>query len=189
MVKRVLPGWLGLDTQAFLASGADVDGVRLAALDTVHDGLAGHAVGEGGFEHGEPAVGGVVAEQVADLVGEPDPPGRAPGVSCSPAMNPSPSQRCRVEGARPSSLAASVTVSSSASCGSSVGVAGDFVVVAQRLDPTGGERQAAGGVATLPVEDVCDRRVGVVGGEAAHEVDGVLVGAQPVGWFARDRHP
>ena len=63
-----------------------------------------------------------------------------------------------------------------------------FVVVAQRLDPTGGERQSAGGAAVLPVEDVRDHRVGVVGGEAADQVDGVLVGAQPVGWFAFDRH-
>ena len=50
-------------------------------------------------------------------------------------------------------------------------------MVAQRLDPTGGERQAAGGAAALPVEDVRDRRVGIVGGEAADQVDGVLVGA------------
>ena len=41
----------------------------------------------------------------------------APGVSCSPAMNPSASQRCSVEGAKPSWLAASVTVSSSPSGG------------------------------------------------------------------------
>jgi hypothetical protein len=46
-----------LDTQAFSASGADVDGVEFAALDTLHDGLAGHAVGEGGLEHRQPAVG------------------------------------------------------------------------------------------------------------------------------------
>ena len=38
--------------------------LQLAALDTLHDGLAGHAVGEGGLQHGEPAVGGVVDEQV-----------------------------------------------------------------------------------------------------------------------------
>ena len=61
-------------------------------------------------------------------------------------------------------------------------------MVAQRLDPTGGERQSAGGAAVLPVEDVRDHRVGVVDGEAADQVDGVLVGAQPVGWFAFDRH-
>ena len=67
-------------------------------------------------------------------------------------------------------------------------MAGDVPVVAQRLDPTGGERQSAGGAAVLPVEDVRDHRVGVVDGEAADQVDGVLVGAQPVGWFAFDRH-
>src|SRR3984893_8001285 len=68
-----------MDTQAFSASGAEVDGLQFAALDTLHDGLARHTVGEGGLQHGEPAVGGVVDEQVADVVGEPDPPGRAGG--------------------------------------------------------------------------------------------------------------
>ena len=71
-------GW-GLDTQAFSASGADVNGLEFAALDTLHDGLAGDAVGEGGLQHGQPAVGGVVDEQGADVVGEADAPGRAGG--------------------------------------------------------------------------------------------------------------
>ena len=107
----------------------------------------------------------------------------APGVSCSPAMNPSPSQRCRVEGAEPE-LVGGVGHGEQFSFVRVVGgwVAGDFLVVAQRLDPTGGERQSAGGAAVLPVEDVRDHRVGVVGGQAADQVDGVLVGAQPVGW-------
>src|SRR6187397_964315 len=34
----VLWSW-GLDTQAFPASGADVDGLEFAALDTLHQGL------------------------------------------------------------------------------------------------------------------------------------------------------
>jgi Reverse transcriptase (RNA-dependent DNA polymerase) len=55
-------GCRGFDTQAFSASGADVDSAELALLDTVHDGLAGDAVCEGGFEHREPALGGVVDE-------------------------------------------------------------------------------------------------------------------------------
>src|SRR5207245_8474889 len=50
--QPVLGGWW-FDTQAFPASGADVDGVELAVLDTLHDGLAGEAVGEGGFQHGQ----------------------------------------------------------------------------------------------------------------------------------------
>ena len=56
-----------------------MDGVQFAALDTLHDGLAGHAVGEGGLQHGQPAVGGVVDKQGADVVGEPDTPGCAGG--------------------------------------------------------------------------------------------------------------
>ena len=113
-----LGGWW-FDTQAFPASGADVDGAEPPVLDTLHDGLAGDAVGEGGLEHGQPAVGGVVDEQGADVGGAGF--ARCCGGSCSPAMNPSFSQRCKVDGASPSSAAASATVSSSPSCGSSPG--------------------------------------------------------------------
>ena len=45
----------------------------------------------------------------------------APGVSCSPGTNPSATHRCRVEGASPSWRAASATVRSSPSAGSSLG--------------------------------------------------------------------
>ena len=76
--QPVLGGWW-FDTQAFPAAGADVDGAEPSVFDTLHDGLAGDAVGEGGFEHGEPAVWGVVGEQRADFGGEADPPGGAGG--------------------------------------------------------------------------------------------------------------
>jgi hypothetical protein len=56
-----------------------MDGLEFAALDTLHQGLPGDAVGEGGLEHGQPAVGGVVDEQRADVVGEADAPGRTGG--------------------------------------------------------------------------------------------------------------
>ena len=174
--QSFLGGW-GLDTQAFSASGAQVDGFEFAALDTLHDGLAGHAVGEGGLQHGEPAVGGVVDEQVADVVGEPDAPGRAGGellAGDEPVGQPA------VQGGRgEAEFGGGVGHGEQLSVLRVVGgcVAGDVVVVAQRLHPTGGERQAAGGAAALPVEDVGDRGVGIVGGQAAHQVDGVLVGA------------
>jgi hypothetical protein len=70
-----------LDTQAFSASGADVDGLEFAAFDTLQQGLAGDAVGEGGLERGQPAFGCVVDEQGADVVGEADSPGGAGGRS------------------------------------------------------------------------------------------------------------
>src|SRR6266478_2405605 len=64
--QPVLGCW-GFDTQAFPASGADVDGAEPPVLDTLHDGLAGDAVGEGGLQHGQPALRGVVHEQGADF--------------------------------------------------------------------------------------------------------------------------
>ena len=132
----MLGGW-GLDTQAFSPSGADVDGFEFAALDTLHDGLAGHAVGEGGFEHGQPAVGGVVDEQGADVVGEPDPPGRAGGELfagdepvAEPAVQGGGGEAEFLRGVGHGEQFSYLWVV--------VGlVAGDFVVVAQRLDPTG----------------------------------------------------
>ena len=78
----------------FSASSADVDGLELAALDTLQHRLAGHAERHSGFEHGQPAVGRVVDEQGAQLVGHADAPGRAGGVLlagdepvCEPAVH------------------------------------------------------------------------------------------------------
>ena|SRR5712671_1797889 len=62
-----------------MARGSCRAAATVKALDTLHDGLAGHGVGEGGLQHREPAVGGVVDEQGADVVGEADPPGGAGG--------------------------------------------------------------------------------------------------------------
>jgi hypothetical protein len=42
-----------------------MDGAELAALDTLQQRLAGDAVRHGGFEHGQPAFGGVIDEQGA----------------------------------------------------------------------------------------------------------------------------
>ena len=53
---------------------------------------------------------------------------------------------------------------------------------------TGGERQSAGGAAVLPVEDPGDGGVGVVHGQPAQQVDGVLAGAQPLRRFPLERH-
>jgi len=65
---------------------------------------------------GEPAIGGVGGEHAARLIGEAHAPGGA-GVTCSPAMKPSLSQRSRVDGAMFSWRAAAVTLSSSPSAG------------------------------------------------------------------------
>ncbi len=81
-----------LDTQAFPASAVDVDGVELAALDLLQHRLAGDAEHFGGLVQGQPAVGDVRLDAVAKRLVDADRQG-APGVSCSPVMNPSRSHR------------------------------------------------------------------------------------------------
>ncbi len=66
-----------LDCEALSAAVGDVDRVQLAALDLVQHGLAGAAERAGGLVERHVAVGDVGHEAGADLVGEPDPPGRA----------------------------------------------------------------------------------------------------------------
>src|SRR5512133_712514 len=76
--QAVLGGWQ-LDTQAFPASGADVDGAQLAALDTLQHGLPGDAEGGGGDLDGDPACGRVAGDEIPDRGGEADLPGGAGG--------------------------------------------------------------------------------------------------------------
>ena len=64
-----------LDTQAFAASLGEVDGVELAALDLVQHGLAGDAEVAGGLAEGQPAVGCLGPDAVAELLVDADLPG------------------------------------------------------------------------------------------------------------------
>ena len=156
-------------------------------LTRCNTGLAGDAEGEGGLEHGEPAVGGVVDEEVAQVVGHADAPGGAGGdllAGDEAVVDPAVQGR-----GGDAELLGGVGDGEQFAFGRvGVGlVAGDVVVVAQGLYAGGGEGQAAGGAAALPVEDPGDLRVGVVDGEAADQVDGVLVGADRVAGGAGQR--
>ena len=68
-----------LDTQAFAASPGEVDGVELAALDLVQHGLAGDAEVAGGLAEGQPAVGCLGPDHVAELLVDADLPGCSGG--------------------------------------------------------------------------------------------------------------
>jgi DDE_Tnp_1-associated/Transposase DDE domain len=68
-----------LDTQAFAASPGEVDGVELAALDLVQHGLAGDAEVAGGLAEGQPAVGCLGPDPVAELLVDADLPGCSGG--------------------------------------------------------------------------------------------------------------
>jgi hypothetical protein len=69
----------GLDTESFAASAGEVDGVELAALDLVQHGLAGDAEAGGGLAEGQPAVGGLGPDPVAELLVDADLPGCSGG--------------------------------------------------------------------------------------------------------------
>ncbi len=69
----------GLDTESFAASLGEVDGVELAALDLVQHGLAGDAEAGGGLAEGQPAVGGLGPDPVAELLVDADLPGCSGG--------------------------------------------------------------------------------------------------------------
>src|ERR671919_947796 len=170
-------GPIHLDSQAFSASGADVDGFELAALDTLQHGLAGHAEGVGGFEHGEPAGRGVVDEAGPQFVGHADTPRGAGGelfAGDEPIVEPA------VHGG-------SSDAEDLGRVGDgdelAVGLLGrslvtrDLPVMPQGLDDGGGEPLAGGAAPTLAVQDAGDGGVGVVDGEPAQQLDGVLVGA------------
>ena len=69
----------GLDTESFAASSGEVDGVEFAALDLVQHGLAGDAEAGGGLAEGQPAVGGLGPDPVAELLVDADLPGCSGG--------------------------------------------------------------------------------------------------------------
>ena len=70
---------LGLDTEPFAASLGEVDGVEFAALDLVQHGLAGDAEAGGGLAEGQPAVGGLGPDHIAELLVDADLPGCSGG--------------------------------------------------------------------------------------------------------------
>src|SRR5256714_7401169 len=78
-VKESSLAVFGLDTEPFAASAGEVDGVELAALDLVQHGLAGDAEAGGGLAEGQPAVGGLGPDPVAELLVDADLPGRPGG--------------------------------------------------------------------------------------------------------------
>src|SRR6266699_2533989 len=69
----------GLDAESFAVSAGEVDGVEFAALDLVQHGLAGDAEAGGGLAEGQPAVGGLGPDHIAELLVDADLPGCSGG--------------------------------------------------------------------------------------------------------------
>src|SRR5215218_7201423 len=167
-----------LDTQALSSPGADVDGAELAALDSLQHRLPGAPQRHGGLQHRQPALGGLLDEAGAQLVGDADPPGGARGgllAGDEPVGQPPVHRR----GRHPQDLGGLGDGGQLALWrGGGWLVAADAPVMPQALDDRGGKAQAAGAAAALAVEDAGDGGIGVVGRQPADQGDGVLVGAE-----------
>ena len=113
-------GLWGQYSQAFSASVADVEGLQFAALDTLQHGLAGDAEGRALRRRSGRSLAGASSTNRARSWSLTRIRHGAPGVSCSPAMNPACSQRWSVEAATPS-WSAALLIGSSSPSGGSVG--------------------------------------------------------------------
>jgi hypothetical protein len=64
------------DPESFLPPARDVDGLKLAALDTLQHGLTRDAESADCLAHWQESVVGITVESRLEVVGEPDAPGR-----------------------------------------------------------------------------------------------------------------
>ena len=78
-VEQAAVGLGNLDTQALSSPGTDVDGAEFAALDTLQHRLPRDPQRHGGLQHRQPALGRLLDEPAAQLVGDADPPRRTRG--------------------------------------------------------------------------------------------------------------
>src|SRR5215212_6880106 len=165
------------DSQALSAALADVDGLQLAALDTLQHRLAADAEGSHRIDDRDVAGGRLVDEQRAELVVDADPPRSAGGVLLAgdePGLQPA-----KQRGGGDAELVGGLADGEQLAVGwlDRRLVGGDASVAAQAADDDLGEPLAGGGAAALAVEDPGDRGVVVVRGEPGEQRDRVLVGA------------
>ena len=157
----------GQYSQAFSAAVTDVEGLQLAALDTLQHGLAGDSEGAHCVDDRHIARRCVLDEQGAELVVDADPPWCAGCVLL--AGDESGLQPAVEGGGGDAELVGGFADGERLSVGWFAGrlVARDLPVVAQAGDDLGGEPLAGCGAAALAVEDPGDRGVVVVDGEPA----------------------
>ncbi len=159
-----------LDAEAFAASGGDVDGVDLAALDLVQHGLAGDAEHLGGLAEGQPAGGDVRLDAVAQGLVDADPPGRAGGLLAGEEAVPQPPvdrglvDAEELRGVRDAGHDGILSAGTDISVRS--GAVRDAAGAAQGADPVAGPGQPGRGAAVLPAQDLGDGGVVVIPGQA-----------------------
>ena len=166
-----------IDPQAFASSAADMDGLELAALDTLQHRLAGDAQDVHGVEHGYVAFGRLLDEARAQLFAH----AYAPGCTGCELLTSDESvvDAAVQRGGRYTEDACRLSHADQLAqrrLGRWL-EAGDLPVGPQAANSVGREAQLGGGPAALAVEDAGDDGVGIVSSEAAHQLDRLLVGA------------
>ena len=158
-------GWWDQYSQAFSASVADVEGLQLAALDTLQHGLARNAEGSHRVDDRDVSGGGVFDEQGAELVVDPDSPRGTGGVLF--AGDESGLEPAEDGGGGNAELVGGFADGKQFAVGRFGWrfVCGDVAVAAQSADDDRGESLAAGGAAALAVEDPGDPAVVIVDSE------------------------
>lgn len=168
-------GW-NLDSQRFFPSGPDMDGVQLAALYTLQHGLAGYAEVFHGLVHCHITGRRLLHEPETGRLVDSDAPGSAGSdlfaieeAVVEPTMD--------GRGGHPEDFRGFADGDEGSVIGPGRRVeAGDFPVAAEVADALDREPESLGGGFSLAAEDGGDDVVGVELGEAADQVDGVLVG-------------
>src|SRR5262249_1655460 len=101
------------DTESFLLAAHDMDGFKLAALDTLQHGLAGDPQRALRLTHWQEILTGISVEAGLDVIGQANAPGRSRRHLLA--------RRWRVDGATPSAAAACLMFNSSPSAASAFG--------------------------------------------------------------------
>ncbi|HKY39828.1 MAG TPA: reverse transcriptase domain-containing protein [Polyangiaceae bacterium] len=177
-----------LDSQPFSASLPDVDGVELATLYTLQDGLTADAQGERGFEHRNVTRRRLVDEARAQLIGDANAPR---GAWCELlAGNEAVVEPAMHGGGRDAENLCSTIDGDDLAGLLRLGrlEARNVPVNAQAAHSVGGEAHTLGGDLALAIEDAGDDGIGIVTSEAAHQFDGILVGTNRRRLGARQVH-
>src|SRR6516164_724138 len=154
-----------------------MDCFELAALYTLQHGLAGDTKRAHGLAHGQKALPGILAESRLNVIGQSYAPGgtRRELLAANDAVVEQ-AVHCRCRDAEHSSCLLNRQKFALGSFRFSL-IARDFPLTPQTGDVVGLETMTVGSFATLAIEDAGDHPIRIMRGQAAHERNRILIGA------------
>ena len=166
-----------IDAQTFSLAPVDMHGVELAALYTLQHSLARDAENFRRLLHWDIALGGVLDEAPEELIGDADLPWRAWG-QLFPGNEPVVEPTVDGRGRDAENFGGLFDGDQFPLSGLIRGFAArDVPMPPQIAYAVGREAVTVGGALTLAVEDSGNHGIRVVGGQAPHKLDGVLIRA------------